>query len=128
MKAAIVLLLCCSVMSGHAQESSTLKLTKTIPLPDVKGRFDHFALDAKGQRLFVAALGNDTLEIIDVTTGKRIRSISWLHKPQGVLYLPEPNLIFVANGGDGTCKIFDGPTFKLLTSIGGLEDADNVRF
>src|SRR5690349_7400884 len=81
-----------------AQEPSTLALAKTIPLPGVKGRFDHFAIDAKHQRLFVAALGNNSLEIVDLAAGKRLHSIEGLHKPQGVLYLAEPNRIYVANG------------------------------
>jgi DNA-binding beta-propeller fold protein YncE len=76
MKPLAILLLCCVAWNLDAAEPATLKLTTTIPLPEVKGRFDHFALDVKGQRLFVAALGNDTLEIIDVAAGKRIRSIS----------------------------------------------------
>jgi hypothetical protein len=82
----------------------------------------------QGQRLFVAALGNNTLEILDLQDGKRLHSITGLHKPTGVAYLPESNRIYVANGNEGTCKVYDGNTFQLLTSIGGLDDADNVRY
>src|SRR5213078_886635 len=38
----------------------------------VERRIDHFALDPAGKRLFVAALGNGTLEVLDVDAGKRI--------------------------------------------------------
>ena len=86
-------MLCSVVMESHAQEPVPMKLTKTIPLPGVKGRFDHFAIDAKGRRLFVAALGNNTLEVVDVAAGKHLKSIPGLHKPTGVLYLTEPNQI-----------------------------------
>src|SRR5216117_3721650 len=86
------------VLCLHAAEPITLKLAKTIPLPGVKGRFDHFAIDAKGQRLFVAALGNNTLEVVDIAAGKHLKSITRLHKPTGVLYLSEQNQIAVANG------------------------------
>ncbi len=55
-------------------ETAVLKLAKTIPLPNVEGRFDHFAIDEKGQRLFVAALGNNTLEIVDLKNGQRLES------------------------------------------------------
>src|SRR5437867_8406978 len=127
MRAAIISLLCALVLGLHAQESAALKLTKTIPLPGVKGRFDHFAVDVKGQRLFVAALGNNTVEVIDLTAGKRAHSISGLQKPQGVLFLPELNRLCVAGGGDGTLKIFDTASYKLLGSVGSLDDADNLR-
>jgi DNA-binding beta-propeller fold protein YncE len=82
----------------HAREPATLKPTQTIPLPGVKGRFDHFAIDAKGHQLFVAALGNNTLEVIDLAAGRRIQSVAGMSQPTGVLYLPESNLILVANG------------------------------
>ena len=127
MKTAAFWVLCAALDIGAA-EPATLKLTQTIPLPGVKGRFDHFAIDAQGQRLFVAALGNNTLEVLDIAAGQHLRSITGLHKPTGVLFLAEPNQIAVANGDDGTFKLFDGASFKLVKSVGSLDDADNVRF
>jgi len=112
----------------RAQGPTTLKLTRTIPLPGVKGRFDHLAMDAKGHRLFVAALGNNTLEVVDIAAGKRLASIPGLHKPQGVLYLAQQNQIAVASGGDGTLKLFEGTSYALLNSVGSLDDADNLRY
>jgi DNA-binding beta-propeller fold protein YncE len=111
-----------------AGESVSLRLSKTIPLPGVKGRFDHFAADVKGHRLFVAALGNDTLEVVDVAAGKRLHSITGLHKPTGVVFLTANNEIGAANGDDGTLKVFDATSFKLKRTLGSLDDADNLRF
>src|SRR5438094_7925353 len=102
MKPFAISLYLCLLLSIHAAEPLTMKLTKTIALPGVKGRFDHFAIDAKGRRLFVAALGNNTLEVVDIAAGKHLKSLTGLHKPQGVLYLAEHNQIAVANGDDGT--------------------------
>jgi YVTN family beta-propeller protein len=113
--------------AAAAADSGTLKLEGRIALPGVRGRFDHFAIDTNGHRLFVAALGNNTLEIIDTATNKRLKSIPKLHKPTGVLFLAEPNQIAVANGDDGTLKVFDGNTLELVKTVGSLDDADNVR-
>lgn len=104
------------------------KLLHTIPLPGVNGRFDHFSIDVKGQRLFVAALGNNTLEILDLANAKRLHSITGLHKPTGVLYLTNADQIAVANGDDGTFRIYSGRDYKLVGTVKSLEDADNVRF
>src|SRR6267154_1165914 len=55
--------------SFHAQESAAtpdvrpLVLTEAIPLENIKGRFDHFG--TSGRKLFVSALGNNTVEVID---------------------------------------------------------------
>ncbi len=114
--------------TAAGNQPSTLKLIGTIPLPGVKGRFDHSAADAKGHRLFVAALGHNTLEVLDVAAGQRLKSIAGLHKPTGVLYLPNSNQIGAANGDDGTFKLFDGGSYELLKSLSGLDDTDNVRF
>jgi len=111
-----------------AAETSKLKSLSAIPLPGVTGRFDHFALDLKGHRLFVAALGNNTLEAIDLAAGKRIQSIPGLGKPTGIVFLPDLNRLFLACGDDGNVRVFEGSTLRLLKTITGLEDADNVRF
>ncbi len=109
-------------------QSSALRLVQTIPLPGVEGRIDHFGVDAKGRRLFVSALGNHTLEVLDLSAGQRVKSIGGLKEPQGVVYVPEVRRIFVADGDDGTCRIFDGTSFRLKDTIHFSSDADNVRY
>jgi len=122
---AITTLFC--LLTCVAFAADELKLKATVPLHGVKGRFDHFAVDTNAHRIFVAALGNNTLEIIDGAAAKRLHTITGLHKPTGVAFLPDRNQIVVANGDDGTVKVFDGANYKLITNIPGLDDADNVR-
>ena len=112
----------------HAQSNQPLRLEKTISMPDVQGRIDHMFFDAQSRRLFVAALGNNTVEVIDINQGKRVHTISGLHEPQGILYLSSPNRLYVANGDDGTLRIFDGASYKPVSSIKLGEDADNIRW
>jgi DNA-binding beta-propeller fold protein YncE len=111
-----------------AQSTAPLRLEKTIPLPDVQGRIDHMSIDVNNQRFFMAALGNNTVEVIDVKGGKRIHTIAGLHEPQGVLYLPDVNRLYVANGEDGSLRIFDGVSYTPIKTVKLGEDADNVRF
>lgn len=117
-----------SLNVAFAQSNPPLRLEKTIPMPGVQGRIDHMFFDAASSRLFVAALGNNTVEVIDTKQGKVIHTISGLHEPQGILYLPGPNRIYVANGEDGTLRIFDGSSYELVTSVKLGNDADNVRW
>lgn len=126
MKSAL-LLICLSVWTIHAQERSALALAKVIPLPGVQGRFDHFALDEEQHRLFMAALGNNSVEVVDLIAGRRIKSVSGMSRPTGLAYLPGPNQLWVANGGDGALKILDGSNFSVIRTIPGLDDADNLR-
>ncbi len=128
MKVVTLLVFVAAACTTYAAEPAALKLTRTIPLPGVQGRFDHFAIDVQGRRLFVAALGNNSLEVIDLAAGRRLQSVAGMSKPTGVLYLPAPNQVCVANGDDGTLKILDGATFKVVNNLTGLDDADNLRF
>ena len=123
-----ILLVCLSaVILGRPARSEPLALQATIPMPDVQGRIDHMAIDVKGQRLFVAALGNNSLEVIDLKENKRIHTIPGLAEPQGIAYVPSVNRLFVANGNDGSVRAYDAASWKLLKSIPYGDDADNLR-
>jgi YVTN family beta-propeller protein len=112
---------------GQTGTSDPLKLDATIAMPDVQGRIDHLAIDLNGQRLFVAALGNNTVEVIDLKKDQRVHSIPGLAEPQGIAYIPSSNLVFVANGKDGSVRAFDASSWKMLNSLAYGDDADNLR-
>jgi DNA-binding beta-propeller fold protein YncE len=119
---------CIGIADVTAQSPPPLKLKAIIGLPGVEGRIDHFAFDAGGQRFFVCALGNNSVEVLDLRKGERIHSITGLGAPQGIAYLPELNRIFVANDKGGICKIYDGKSFQAVGELDLKDDADNVRY
>ena len=110
-----------------AQTTEPLTLRSRIPLPGVEGRIDHFSADRKGSRLFMAALGNGTIEVLDVQGGKRVHIIPGLGEPQGILYDPSSNRLFAAMRKDGTVGVFDAAGFQLLRTAKLGQDADNIR-
>jgi DNA-binding beta-propeller fold protein YncE len=125
----LMLVLLC-VPSSHIRAESSeppLVLERQIPLPDVSGRIDHLAIDLRRQRLFVAELGNDTVDVIDLVTGEVVHRIDGLKEPQGVGYAPEADVLAVASAGDGSVRLFGGEDFAPSGTIELGEDADNVR-
>ena len=125
----VAVALCCTgIVTVAAQSAAPLKLKQTIPLSGVEGRIDHFAFDPAGERLFICALGNNTVEVLDLRKGNRVHSITGLGAPQGVAYVPEVNRLFVANDKDGICKIYDGKSFQVVGELNLKDDADNVRY
>ena len=112
-------------LAASAQDSAPLQLKQTIPLPGVEGRIDHLAVDDASERLFVCALGNNTVEVIDLREGNRVHTIAGLGAPQGVAYVS--GRLFVANDSGGTCDSYDGKDFQLLGKVDLKDDADNVR-
>jgi DNA-binding beta-propeller fold protein YncE len=119
---------CVGAAVATAQNSSPLQLSATIGLPGVKGRIDHLAVDAIGERLFVCALGNNSVEVLDLRRGERIHSITGLGAPQGIAYVPEFNRLVVANDEGGICKIYDAKSFRAVGELNLKDDADNVRY
>ena len=128
MKMCLAMLLFLSATLAKAQANEPLKLEKTVQLPDVQGRIDHMSIDVKGQRLFVSALGNNTVEVIDLKAGKLANTMTGLKEPQGVFFVADNGRLFVASSKDGTVKMFDGTSLKLLKTIEYGDDADNLRF
>ena len=110
-------------------ESAPLVLVRIIPIPGVEGRFDHMAVDNKTGRVFAAIYGNDSVEVIDTARGRRAHSIQeGFTKPQMVAYIPESNRIVVSSEGDGTCKVLDADTYKLIDTVKFSGDADQLRY
>lgn len=124
----IIIAVVLNATGANAAEKPPLELVRTIPIPGVEGRIDHMAVDVEGHRLFVAALGNNTLEVLDVQHGKRLHTVTGLREPQGVAYLPRAGQVVVANGEDGSCRFFDSQSYRPIAQIGCKEDADNVRY
>jgi DNA-binding beta-propeller fold protein YncE len=107
--------------------AAPLELVQTIPLKGKAGRLDHLAIDTRGNRLFVANLSNNSLDVVDLEAGKLVKQVPDQRKIQGVAYVPDLDRIFVGNGVDGVCNVFDGRRYTLVKSI-KLDDADNVRY
>ncbi len=103
-----------------------LVLETKIPLGDVSGRIDHLGVDVKRQRLFVAELGNDSLGVVELASGK-VRTIAGFSEPQGVAYVASADSVYVANGGDGSVRALRGDDLAPIGRIKLGDDADNVR-
>jgi len=113
-----------------SRELAPLQLIQKIPVPGVAGRIDHFTAFPKRRLLIFAALGNNSMEIVNTFEAKVVQSIKGLNEPQGVLYVPGFDRIFVANAGSGVVKVYDGKTYALRKSIalGAESDTDNLRW
>jgi DNA-binding beta-propeller fold protein YncE len=124
MSAAVLLLIGVQPPSGQ----QPLSLIQSIELPRVEGRIDHLALDPTGQKLFVAALGNNSVEVVDVKSGTHIKSLPGFREPQGIAGVPDANLVAVANGQGEGVQTIGANDYRAGKAISLGEDADNVRY
>jgi hypothetical protein len=119
---------CALSVAQPGPPQGSLHLESEIVLTGVEGRIDHLAADVADKRVFIAALSNGTLEIVDLAQGKRTAEIKGLKEPQGVAYVPTSGAVYVAGGGDGTVRSFDSHTLKPLHDVTLGSDADNLRY
>jgi len=110
-----------------------LTLQTSIPLPGVKGDFDHFAADLEGNRLFLAAEEHKTVEVFDLKTGKHLQSIQGFDTPHAIVFEKEKDVLFVTDSGvdDGTegyIRVVSGDSYKITDSIKVLAAADSAGY
>src|SRR6266404_5807173 len=102
----MIILASCALAVG-AQEKLPLKLIATTPMPDFTGDFDHFGVDLKGSRLFLAAEDQKTVEVFDLRTGKRIHSIAGFGHPLTMAYLAESDRLLDNNAATDDLALVD---------------------
>jgi len=112
----------------NSNQTSDIAFVKSIQLPGVQGRIDHMSIDIAGKRLFIAELGNNSVDVIDLTSGNRLHSINGLSEPQGVLFISKFNELFISNGGSGTVGVYNASSYSLIKNINLGSDADNIRY
>jgi DNA-binding beta-propeller fold protein YncE len=120
-----------TIVPGSVQSSSgqqPLGLVRTIDLPRVEGRIDHLAIDMAAQRLFVAALGNNTVDVLDLRSGTHVKSLPGFREPQGIAVVPDAKLVAVANGQGEGVQMIDVVDYRVTKSIRLGDDSDNVRY
>jgi hypothetical protein len=115
-------------LAASAENGEPLQLVQTIPLPEIDGRIDHFSIDVRGQRAFLAALAKNTIEVVDLKAGRVTQTLSGFAKPQGVLFVPEFNKLFVATGADGAVKTLDGRSLAVVRTANVSLGADAIGY
>ncbi len=132
MKRTIVILLvacCLFAVKTKTQEAAPLKLAQTYKLPaDVKGNFDHFAIDLAGNRLFATPEAYKAVLVFDLKTGNIIHKISGIEKPHAILYREDLKRLYVTDGEAGDVKIVDSVSYAVLSSVKLLEDSDSIGY
>ncbi|MEO8809927.1 MAG: WD40 repeat domain-containing protein, partial [Rhodanobacter sp.] len=96
--------------------------------PGYSGDFDHFGVDLKGNRLFLAAEDHGTVELFDLKTGAHQRTLTGFQTPHAFIYLPERNRLIITDSGKGMTKILDATTLKIVGKIALEPGADSAEY
>jgi DNA-binding beta-propeller fold protein YncE len=115
--------------AATAAQAPALQAAGKVELPGYEGDFDHFEVDLKGNRLFLAAEDHDTLEVFDLKSLKHLKTITGVETPHGLLYLPDVNkLVVTQTGSDGATKVIDGASYRIVGSFKHTKGADSMAY
>ncbi len=123
-----MLVLMTVLLVGSMAAQEPLTLLQTIDLPRVEGRIDHLAFDKSTNRLYVAALGNNTVEVIDTKGGTHVKSVPGFREPQGIAAVTDAQLVAVADGQGEGLQLLNADDFRRRAMIRLGDDSDNVRY
>jgi DNA-binding beta-propeller fold protein YncE len=112
-----------------AQAGPPFILAQTIEMPEVPaGPYaDHMALDLQGRRLFTTPQANKAVDVLDLATGRVLRTIPGFGNPHAILFRGDRNRLFVTDG-DGALDILDATSFSRIKSIELQRDADGIGY
>ena len=116
------------IVSLQPRAAEPLRLIRAIALPAVEGRMDHMTVDSAGQKLFIAALANHTVEVVDIKAGTHLQSLKGFREPTGIASVHDAGSIAIANGqGDGV-RTIDAADYRVIKEIPIGDDSDNIRY
>ena len=108
--------------------TATLIGRSTSWRPGYTGDFDHFGIDLKRNRLFLAAEDHGTVELFNLKTGVHKRTLTGFQTPHAFIYLPEHNRLIITDSGKGMTKILDATTLKIVGKIALEPGADSAEY
>ena len=126
--AGLVPLFLLGVAAAHSQSSAPLTLQRAMVLSGVTGKFDHFAIDQAGNRLFISATSNHSVEVIDLKSSKIQQSITGLGKPHGLVWVADTSSLYVADGALGELRVYKGSPIALTGTLKLSHDADDMVY
>lgn len=125
---ALSLGLCAAAVHAATVHAATLHPHGRTELPGYTGDFDHFAFDAAGKRLFLAAEDHGTLEVFDLDNGAHLSTLGGVEVPHAPLYLPSSGRLVVTDSGHDGTKVFDMSTGRRIATIPLAPGADSMNF
>src|SRR5439155_8897490 len=71
---------------------------------------------------------NNTLEVVDLNSGRDIKSIPGFREPQGIAVATDAKVVVVANGEGEGVDLLDASDYRRIKSASLGDDSDNVRY
>lgn len=122
----IVVLTTASTLPPAGAHTSRLPLQRVrdVPLPGRSTRFDYQSIDPVGRRLYIAHLGDSSVDVIDLDSSRVVARVPDLPDVHGVLAVPELERVFASAAGAKELVTLDAASDQVIarTPTGRLPD------
>lgn len=113
--------------ADQTMQSAPLRLAGSTDFPGYKGDFDHFAIDSKDGRLFLAGEESAELEVLNLGTGKLLDRLKGYGAPHSPLYMPSTGELLVVDG-EKPSPVLDATTLKIKRTYPLPKGADSIGY
>ena len=111
-----------------AQNSSSVKLIRSVDLPGYTGDFDPFAADYDHNRLLLAAEDHGTVEVFDLNTSAHLRTVDGFENPHSILARKGASTMFITDSGKPMSTIRDADTLVKKKAVVLTPGADTAKY
>lgn len=124
--------------SSHATDNDTspaaasapvapLTLAGSTDLPGYTGDFDHFAIDTKDNKVFLAGEEHHEVVVLDRNTGKLLDRLPGYGAPHSLFYMPDTNEMLVIDG-EKPSRVLDADTLRVKRTYDLPKGADSMGY
>ncbi len=99
---------------GRASPGLPLRFVRDIRLPGPAVRFDYQDVDGDARRLYVAHLGANEVDVVDLDTLQPVRTIAGVAQVHGVRLAPDIHRLFATATGTNEVVTIDTGTLRIV--------------
>ncbi|CAN5606551.1 hypothetical protein BH10PSE14_BH10PSE14_07960 [soil metagenome] len=112
---------------ANAVRPAPLRLAGSVEFPGYVGDFDHFAIDTRDNKIFLAGEEFHEVEVLDRTTGEILERIPGYGAPHSLHYMPDSNEMLVIDGEE-PATVLDADTLRVKRTYKLPAGADSIGY
>jgi DNA-binding beta-propeller fold protein YncE len=105
-----------------------LALVRDVPLPGGTTRFDYASVDTKGRKLYVAHLGDSTLDVVDLDTLHVVAVVPRIADVHGVALAADRGRVYATATGDNELVTIESTTNYVIARTPTGDFPDDVAY
>lgn len=113
---------------ADSRNALPLTLVRDIPLPGHAARLDYESFDSRSRLLFIAALGDGSIDVVDTTRQRLASTVANVSAAHGVLAIPELGRVYASATGTDELIALDERTLRVIGRTPAGDYPDGIAY